>query len=566
MAFISLSFLQGSAQQFFSENFGTLTATDAEQNISDYNGYQYAAPITYSGTAKVSGSVISAGYQGSSGASNIAFQPSTAQYLTVSGINTSGYSSESITMTFGYYKASPTDQDIVVEYSTNGTDFYSIEYNRFSESGWEAIIINDIVPSVNNLTVRFTQTSGISMRIDDLRFRTAIECPLRISAITRTCNENTDGTDIYTVYIPFNNGGTQSYGITSTLGTITGDNPSTQEQGVIQIVNIEEGRSLSVNIAGTLCDYRYSVTGLQCKPEQQTPFYESFNYPAESSLTNYSGWSASTVGGILSIQSGSLSHPSMPSGQNSLKINRSGRDAYLKFIPVSSGKTLASFIFNVEDLGVLIAENENTMVASFSESMNFARNNIKLLVQKIGTNYKIGISYGNENPVYTPATYSLNENLFIILGYDFTTNNVMGWVNPDVNTINNTTPTISVAASIAPADLGNFSIYQNGVTANLDELKIGTTLQEVTTSILANNALSATEFTISPNPLTGGNVLNIQSAQNGTKLVAIYDMMGKQVFTETTASGTIAPQLSTGLYMVKVTENNVSTVKKLVVN
>lgn len=566
MAFISLSFLKGTAQQFFFENFGTLTATDQEQSISSYNGFQYGPPVSYAGTAKVSGAVNSIGYGNASGFGNIHFEPSSAQYLTISGINTSGYSSDLITLSFGYFKESASDSDITLEYSTNGTNFTPVEINRLNDSGWEAVHINNIIPSVSNLTVRFTQTSGVSFRIDDLRFRTGLECPLRISTISRNCNDNTTGTDTYTAYIPFNGGGTQSYGITTSSGTIMGDNPSTQEQGVIQIVNVEEGRTLNVNIVGNLCDYGYTLAGPQCKPEQQIPFYDSFDYTADASLTNYAGWASIMNGGILKIQSGSLTHPSMPSNGNSLKLNNSGRDAYIKFTPTSSGKVFASFIFSVESLATLLAEGQSTMVNAFSESQNFDRNTLRMYVQKIGNDYKIGISSGNDAPVYSTETYSLNENQFVIVGYDFSTNNVMAWINPNVSTINdNTPPAITAVSSVTPADFGSFCVYQN-VVSYMDELKIGTSLSVVTTSILANNAVSAKEFTISPNPLTGGNVLNIQSAQNGTKLVAIYDMMGKQVFTETTASGTIAPQLSTGLYMVKVTENNVSTVKKLVVN
>lgn len=567
MAVLGLSFLQGTAQQFFSENFGTLTPSDPNQNVSDYNGFQYGPPISYSGTAMVSGDVSAIGYPAASGFSNVTFEPSTTQYLLVSGINTSGYSSDSITMTFGYYKDSTSAEDILLEYSTNGTNFTPVEFSLLNDSGWQLVRVNNTIPAAENLSIRFSQRSNLLLKIDDLRFRTSEECPLRISTIYSTCNENTLGTDTYTVFIPFNGGGSQSYGITASSGTVMGDNPTTQEEGIIQIADVQEGRDLTFDIVGTSCDYSYFVNGPQCKPEQELPLYDSFNYTAGTNLTTVSPYWASTSGGaILEIQNEGLSHPSMPSQFNSLKLGRGGRDAYTKFTPVTNNRIFSSFIFSLEDLAVLTAEGDNTIVAAFSESLSFSRNTLRMYVQKAGSNYRIGISSGNDAPVYSTETFDLNENLFVVVGYDYTTNNVMAWVNPTVSTIEDETPSISAVPTITPADFGSFSVYQNGVVAYIDEIKIGTSLSVVTTSALSNDAFSNNGFAVYPNPLTGNDVLNIQTPQNGTKSVLIYDMTGKQVFTTSTSAGSIAPQLSSGLYMVKITENNISTVKKLIVN
>jgi len=68
-----------------------------------------------------------------------------------------------------------------------------------------------------------------------------------------------------------------------------------------------------------------------------------------------------------------------------------------------------------------------------------------------------------------------------------------------------------------------------------------------------------------PNPLTG-NVLNIASAANAAKTVAIFDMTGKQVLNTTTANGTVnTGSLTAGVYLVKVTEEGKTATKKLIV-
>lgn len=68
-----------------------------------------------------------------------------------------------------------------------------------------------------------------------------------------------------------------------------------------------------------------------------------------------------------------------------------------------------------------------------------------------------------------------------------------------------------------------------------------------------------------PNPLTG-NVLNISTDANATKTVAIFDVLGKQVVNTTTSNTSInVSNLTSGVYMVKITEEGKTATKKLVV-
>lgn len=68
-----------------------------------------------------------------------------------------------------------------------------------------------------------------------------------------------------------------------------------------------------------------------------------------------------------------------------------------------------------------------------------------------------------------------------------------------------------------------------------------------------------------PNPLTG-NVLNITSNTNGVKEIAIYDVIGKQVFAGKTANNTVTVNnLTAGVYIVNITEEGKTATRKLVV-
>lgn len=66
-----------------------------------------------------------------------------------------------------------------------------------------------------------------------------------------------------------------------------------------------------------------------------------------------------------------------------------------------------------------------------------------------------------------------------------------------------------------------------------------------------------------PNPTE--NVLNITSANNAEKSVAIYDMLGKQVINTTVSNGTVdVSNLSAGIYVVTITEEGKTATKKLI--
>lgn len=68
-----------------------------------------------------------------------------------------------------------------------------------------------------------------------------------------------------------------------------------------------------------------------------------------------------------------------------------------------------------------------------------------------------------------------------------------------------------------------------------------------------------------PNPLNG-NVLNITSATGAEKAVAVFDVLGKQVFSGATTNNVVTlNNLTTGIYIVKMTEEGKTATRKLVV-
>lgn len=79
---------------------------------------------------------------------------------------------------------------------------------------------------------------------------------------------------------------------------------------------------------------------------------------------------------------------------------------------------------------------------------------------------------------------------------------------------------------------------------------------------VADNSIDG--FNIYPNPSNTGTI-HISTTLNQNKNVQIFDMLGKKVIDKNTTATINISALQAGIYIVKVTENNVSATKRLVV-
>ena len=121
------------------------------------------------------------------------------------------------------------------------------------------------------------------------------------------------------------------------------------------------------------------------------------------------------------------------------------------------------------------------------------------------------------------------------------------WINGSANLVDGSTVQLVVESR---TNSGSETLY-------LDNLVIDGTL--------GTNDLNESQFSIFPNPATQGYV-NISSQLNGDKEVVVYNVLGKQVINSTIANERLnISGLSSGIYIIKVTQDNISTTKKLVV-
>ncbi|WP_178986712.1 T9SS type A sorting domain-containing protein [Winogradskyella helgolandensis] len=76
---------------------------------------------------------------------------------------------------------------------------------------------------------------------------------------------------------------------------------------------------------------------------------------------------------------------------------------------------------------------------------------------------------------------------------------------------------------------------------------------------------NATTFSLYPNPTNTGSV-SISSTNSDAISVQVFDILGKQVKNQTITNNTLnVANLKSGVYIVKITQNNASTTKKLVI-
>lgn len=160
----------------YTENFGAGTGS-TNTLVTAYSGFQSSSPINYTGNSDIRTTSPSTGYTGSSAAGCLFLGATTTatlpeKFLTVSGINTSGY--KDLSLSFGHYNG-VTGNGIVpkVEVSEDGTNWTALSYSRIiiNVSVWEYVTATGTIPATENLRIRFTNpvNSNIGFRVDDVK-------------------------------------------------------------------------------------------------------------------------------------------------------------------------------------------------------------------------------------------------------------------------------------------------------------------------------------------------------------------------------------------------------------
>jgi hypothetical protein len=556
----SLSF----GQTFYSENMGTPSGTTA----IDVNVFQNSAPILYSGTADVRATSGSTGYNGASGSGNV-FINAIDEFFQIDGLNSAAFNTADIQLSFGINTPTAVTNVLIVEVSTDATNWTPVSYTP-SGTGWTlATISGGVIPSSATLSIRFKSSSTLQYRIDDVKLSSvSASCTLALGTATTACDASTLALDTYSITIPYTGGGNATYVITPTAGIVGGDNPSTTAAGNIIISGVPEGSTYAATIIGGTCNFSINGNSPDCKPILPLPLKESFEYGVGTSLASTQSWSNSNAGDTIDVVAGSLNYPNYPSLGNSVSFVGAGSDPNTKFTVTTAGTVYASFLINVTDVTTVTTDLSETVIAALTgdASSSFRA---RLFFKKNGTQYQLGCTsaIAATPAIYDATLFDVGNVVAVVIGYDFTANELKMWLNPNFSTFTNASPAnITETPATAFTNLGGFILRQdtNALTPaiSFDELRIA----ETTTALLSvsqNETIAGLE--VYPNPVTNG-ILFVDTKANAEKNIAIYDLIGKQVLNTTTASSTInVAQLNGGVYILRITEAGKTATSKLVI-
>ncbi len=407
-------------------------------------------------------------------------------------------------------------------------------------------------------TVTVELINGGVLASDTVNFSVAFPCDLQVGTITETCDAVNPGPgDTYNVTIDYTGGGTTTYTIdTQGIGTVGGDDPTSVAAGTITITNIPEDTDFVVTFTGdpmnSGCDFTRNINSPDCDPQLTLPINETFTY-ADGSLVGNSQWETT---------SGNAGDFLVASGQAICEHGTPSEDVALPFAAVT-GDVYYAFDMSVADLGAPYVGTDNEYFAHFRSSGGFVAQ-LDIVEPTVGGDYTLGIATASSTAQAIWASDLSYDTVYrVVVRYDQDLSIAELWVDP---TSESDTSILGNDETDPGETLLSFAMRQSDSSENetitIDNLVIAEDFNQTT---LSTPSLNANEFSVYPNPTVDGFV-NIVSANNEDINVTVYDILGKEVLSSALTNNRLnVSSLNTGIYMLRITQNNASITKKLVI-
>jgi len=389
---------------------------------------------------------------------------------------------------------------------------------------------------------------------DAVNINCANTCPLVITITSVTCDTQTAGatSDTYTIVASFTGGGTETYVPTVVGGTIdvaNSDDPSTSATGTI-IVNAVEGTDVAYIITSANCNIQDSVVSPVCEPSsnvadiatlRQGTLGATYTLTGEAFLTYQQTFRGqkyiqdATAAILIDDNDGNITTTyTVGDGITGITGELSEFNGVMQFIPesdpgaaTSTGNNLTIQTVTIADFNANSEDYESELIAFLNVSLTDADGTVTFAT---GTNYEI--SNGSETTTMRTQFFDADY-----IGQVIPTNQLSNIVGIASQFDNGT----DVTPQIFPRDSNDFE-------ANLSA---------------SSNTL--TNVSIYPNPTNTG-LVTIETASNETAAVEVYNLLGKQVISQTLTNSTLnVANLSSGVYLVKVSVEGKSATKKLVI-
>ena len=303
------------------------------------------------------------------------------------------------------------------------------------------------------------------------------------------------------------------------------------------------------------CDFIRTINSPNCAPSLSLPYNDSFDYE-DGPLISSSYWSN------FSGEEGDLL---VNTGQVLVQHGDPSEDAGLSFNAVD-GILYYAFDFSVNDPGEVISGNDSEYFAMFKDDGFNYRAKIDIVPANNEANdFTVGIaSRGNSADSVWPDDLNFETTYRATVKYDQNQNIAQLWINA------NSEADLSISGNDEDdpgTTITQFGLRQSDSSNNegilIDNLSISQTFSET----LSNNQNLDLYFDIGlyPNPSSLGFV-NILTNRDDIIYAEVYDISGKHLASSVVNNNILyLHNLKPGIYIVKVTQNEISKIKKLII-
>jgi len=393
----------------------------------------------------------------------------------------------------------------------------------------------------------------------------AAVCELSLTTTSATCDALTSGTDTYTATVNFVGGGTSTYSVMADSGVVdlSGGDPDVDASGTITVTGVSEGTDVTITVTGGggLCDLMSTVTSPTCIPIDALPIFEDFDYGGSAGdLTAVSGGKWANHSGTTTVlyATSSLSmggYPSSGVGGSATITGANSEDVNRSFAVQSSGVVYFSALVSLSSVGT----------GDYFIHLKDAGSGFRARVAAKddgGGKALFGIA-ASSTIVYGTTPFDLNTTYLVVASYNID--------NGAANLYVLTSPAATEPLTPEATDSGTSGTLISAValrqstnipTATIDGIQVGTSWASAVLSV--ENA-QIDGFKFSPNPTSLGYV-NITSKSQSVMTVSVYDILGKQVLSRTVENNRLdVSGLTPGIYIMKISQDDASTTKKLVI-
>ncbi len=372
-------------------------------------------------------------------------------------------------------------------------------------------------------------------------------CTFVITNVTTVCDSQTSGTDTVTVSLDYTGGGNETYtvAITSGSGTVGGDDPTSVADGTIVLTNVSENVSITLTVTSTNCNVTENITTPVCEPANQVP-------------------------DIATLRAGVLGDTYTLTGEALVTFTQTFRNQ--KFIEDATGAILIDDNNGIITTAYVIGDGVTGLTGTLSEYNG---------MMQFVPSQDPGAPSSSGNSI-TPQTVSISdlatntemyeaEYVQIAMDVNIDTSNSTTWDVGTVYPLSNANGAFDFRTSFYDANYIGQDVPTNAVTIagiiteRTDGYFITARDNNDAGTVLGVNDFNHLSFYIYPNPASS-DVINIKSNLSGDMNIAVFDILGKQVINTVVTGSTLnISGLTSGVYIMKITQGNASSTQKLIV-